>query len=292
LSATITKCLRDTGKKGDTERCYRRNIVRLRDWLVARGSTLLEATESDLEEFFADPEHRKSDATYNVVCSSLRCFYRWAYGKGLMEHDPTRNFRSKRRPPRRSYDWDALESEVSTVIESIPCDSPLGRRDRVMIELMLELGLSCNGVAMLRVDQFSRDGFVTFRHNQTSVVEYKLPEGLAKRVIDYIDHDQRGFCVYDEDRWILFPSRWGGTLLRQSMWKTIVKRSRAVGVEISPKKIRCATVAKMTAEGRTSSDVVSRLSLSPDRVRFVMSEILRSRGLPPENDPQMRAAAV
>lgn len=274
-SSTIAQFLTDTGKKAETSKCYSRHLSRLARWLRPRGRTLLEATRQDLSDYLADLNSSGRSATYNVVCSAFRGFFAWAKSIGAVDADPTAKLQSKRRPPSLRYDWGTIEKEVNDVIRSIPLDSPLGRRDRLLIELMLELGLSCNGVAMLRIDQFSRDGFVCFRQNLTSMVEYKLPDDLVKRLLDYIDNDHKEFLIYDEDRWVLFPSKWGGTLVRQSMWKLIAKRARAAGVEISPKKIRCATMAKMAFRGQSMTDMATRISMSPDRIRLIISEMSR-----------------
>lgn len=291
VSGTIAMCMHDKKKHGDTAVCYSRHITRLSHWLRAGGKSLLEATHADLRGYLAQPCLPKSNATYNVTCSAFRCFFGWAYGKGMMEEDPSLGFRTKSRPPRQTPNWTTIEEEVTKVVESIEEDSALGRRDRVMVELMLELGLNCNGVAMLRIDQFSRDGFVVLRQSPSMLVEYKLPDSLAKRVVDYIDNDQVEFVMRDEDRWILFPSRWGGTLLRQSMWKMIVKRAREAGVTISPKKIRQAALSRLLGNGTTASEAARRISLSPDRVRTVMAEILRSREIP-NNDTESLSAAL
>jgi site-specific recombinase XerD len=240
----------------------------------ARGGSLLSATKKDLKEYLSDNSHVNSDASYNVVCCSFRCFFGWGYQKGLIEENPANGLRSKRRPTDRSFDFESVAREVSMVINSIPTDGHIGRRDRVMLELMLELGLSCSGVASLRVDQFSRDGFVTFRHNSSSLIEYKIPDELSKRVLDYIDFDQKMFVLYPEDLRVLFPSKWGGPLVRQSIWKMIVNRSRAIGIDISPKKIRLATIARLKFDGRTADEVAQRVSMSPDRVRYVMSKLV------------------
>jgi integrase len=105
-------------------------------------------------------------------------------------------------------------------------DTPQGRRDRLLICLMLDLGLRVGEVAGLTVDNVDlKRGELTFYRPKVDKVQtHRLVNGLQAAMADYLEHDA------PESGPLLRSSRKGGELIEAGMSeRAITARVRYLG---------------------------------------------------------------
>jgi integrase/recombinase XerD len=79
----------EDGLSKNSLEAYRRDLERLAGWLQTQGRTLLQATETDLNGYFA-AEHASARATTaNRRLTVFKRYYRWALRERAIEQDPT-----------------------------------------------------------------------------------------------------------------------------------------------------------------------------------------------------------
>ena len=134
---------------------YRRDLVAWAAWLAAHSEhALLAATRGDVEAFLAAQFHSRAKATsVNRRLSTLRRFYRLQAAQGALSADPTLRIRSPRLP--RRLPKYLSEQQVEAVLDAPDTDTPLGLRDRAMLETLYATGLRVSELVGLKLAQVS-----------------------------------------------------------------------------------------------------------------------------------------
>jgi integrase/recombinase XerD len=135
---------------------YGRDLRQFAAWLDPRGVSLLTASRGDVEAFLAEQFRRKAKATSIARrLSSLRRFYALQVMQGTVESDPTLRIRAPRLP--RRLPKNLTEREVETLLAAPDVSTPLGLRDRAMLETLYATGLRVSELVSLKLAQISVD---------------------------------------------------------------------------------------------------------------------------------------
>lgn len=137
----------------NTLAAYRRDLRLLAAWLRENRSTaLLAAQPEHLHAYFAARADGKATSA-NRRLAALRRFYRWALRERLREDDPTLELLPAKTPPRVPKTMS--EAQVEALLAAPDVETPLGLRDRAMLELMYASGLRVSELTGLRVGDIS-----------------------------------------------------------------------------------------------------------------------------------------
>ncbi len=146
-------------EKGLAERtldAYGRDLLQFASCLAGEGKDLLSATAEDVRAYLAEGEWQA--ATRARKAAALRSFYRSAVLAGLVGKDPTQGLATPR-----------LESQLPHVLTvdeverllSQPKPTPLGLRDRAILEMLYGAGLRASEVLAVRIQDVDLEvGFV------------------------------------------------------------------------------------------------------------------------------------
>jgi integrase/recombinase XerD len=250
IEAFCDALLLEDGLSSNTLAAYRRDLSLLARWLAAeRGVALAEAQPADLHAYIA-ARHAGSRATSsNRRLTVFRRFYRWLVRQRLRDSDPTLAIRSAKQPPR--FPKTLSESQVEALLAAPDVSTPLGLRDRTMLETLYATGLRVSELVGLRT------------------VEVGLNEGVV-RVVGKGDKE-RLVPLGDEARhWIerylagarrellgarsadaLFVTRRGESMTRQMFWTLVRRHAAAAGVRspLSPHTLRHAFATHLLNHG-------------------------------------------
>jgi len=128
---------------------YRRDMRLFALWLHAeRAKNLLAAQAEDLTAYFA-ARHDDSKATSaNRRLAVLKRFYRLALRQNKIGADPCLRMKSAKQAPR--FPKTLSEAQVEALLAAPDTSTPLGLRDRTMLELMYASGLRVSELVLLK----------------------------------------------------------------------------------------------------------------------------------------------
>jgi integrase/recombinase XerD len=138
---------------------YRRDLVAWSAWLGKRRTPLLRADRADVERWLADQFTAKAKATSVARrLSTLRRFYRMHLERGGVAEDPTVRVRAPKRP--RRLPKSLSEKQVEALLAAPDVKTPLGLRDRAMLETLYATGLRVSELIGLSLTQVGLDAGV------------------------------------------------------------------------------------------------------------------------------------
>lgn len=237
----------EKGLSENTLAAYRRDLRYLAG--VVPGS-LLEASEQDLLAAIS----RRFEAGYRARSSArwLSCvkgFYRHALRRSRISEDPSALLQQPKigRPLPESLS----ETEVTSLLAAPDVDTPIGLRDRAMLELLYACGLRISELIGLRAAAVNiQQGVV--RVTGKGGKERLIPMGQeAIRWIVRYSEEARGEILKSQESAALFPSRRGRFMTRQTFWHAIRKYAREAGIsrDISPHTLRHAFATHLLNHG-------------------------------------------
>jgi integrase/recombinase XerD len=239
----------EDGLARNTLLAYRRDLAGLAMWLERRAQSLASAQEASLAAYFAEEHARTRASTANRRLAVLRRFYRWALRDGLVKHDPTLRLHGAKRPPR--FPKALSEAQVEALLAAPDVDTPLGLRDRAMLELLYATGLRVTELVSLTVLQLSlQEGLVRVLGKGSK--ERIVPLGEEARAwVERYSKRARPAILAGRVADALFVTQRGGPMTRQMFW-VLIKRHAArsgIGAPLSPHGLRHAFATHLLNHG-------------------------------------------
>jgi integrase/recombinase XerD len=240
----------EDGLSALTLAAYRRDLTLFARWLAAEsGRTLDAAGESDLMGY-AVARHRASKASSaNRRLAVFRRYYRWALREGRRAADPTLRLSAARQPVR--VPRTLTEAQVEALLSGPDATTPLGLRDRAMIELLYASGLRVSELVRLKTVHLGlTEGAV--RVTGKGDKERLVPFGEEARawIVRYL-RDARAVLLGSQTSDALFVTARGEPMTRQAFWLIVRKHARAAGVlvPLSPHTLRHAFATHLLNHG-------------------------------------------
>ena len=239
----------EDGLAANTLAAYRRDLCGLAAWLSTRGATLASVQEVDLAQYFADKHATTLASTANRRLAVLRRFYRWAMRDGRVAQDPTLRLKGAKKPPR--FPKSLSEDQVEALLRAPDTDTPLGLRDRAMLELLYATGVRVSELVGLTLSQLSlTEGLV--RVFGKGGKERIVPLGEeARNWIERYLKDARGAILGRRVADALFVTQRGHSMSRQMFW-ILIKRytaRAAIDAPLSPHGLRHAFATHLLNHG-------------------------------------------
>lgn len=138
----------EEGLAANSLSAYRRDLNLLATWLMQKNTLLLNAQESDLHGYFAY-RHADTKATSgNRRLTVFKRFFRWALRERLIQVDPTLKLLAAKQALR--VPKTLSETHVERLLSAPNVQTPLGVRDRTMLELLYASGLRVSELVGLK----------------------------------------------------------------------------------------------------------------------------------------------
>ena len=230
---------------------YRRDLRAWAAWLAQRGTPLLRAQRLDVEQWLADQFRARAKATSVARrISSLRRFYRLQQDRGTMAEDPTLRVRPPKKP--RRLPKNLSESQVETLLGAPDTKTPLGLRDRAMLETLYATGLRVSELTGLRLSQVGLDAGV-LRVVGKGSKERLVPIGdeAVAWIARYL-REVRPALAAGATRDEVFLTQRHGPLTRQAFWMLVKRYALRAGIApaaLSPHVLRHAFATHLLNHG-------------------------------------------
>jgi integrase/recombinase XerD len=240
----------EDGLSKNTLEAYKRDLLLFAEWLQRdRTKNLLETVEADIHAYFAFKHEHSKATSSNRRLAVLRRFYQFALRTNRIQTDPCVRLKSARQPAR--FPKTLSEQNVEALLAAPDIHTPLGLRDRTMLELMYASGLRVSELVLLKsVEVGMNEGVlrVTGKGDKTRLV----PFGEEARVwIERYLKEARVLILNGKIHDALFVTALGGPMTRQMFWQIIKKYAlRAdINAPLSPHTLRHAFATHLLNHG-------------------------------------------
>jgi integrase/recombinase XerD len=240
----------EDGLSKNTLEAYRRDLSLFAAWLEGEAGKLLDAAGADdLNAYFA-ARHADSLATSaNRRLAVLRRYYQMALRQNRVAVDPCLRMRSARQPSR--FPKTLSEAQVEALLAAPDVNTPLGLRDRTMLELMYASGLRVSELVLLKsLEVGMNEGVlrITGKGDKTRLVPFG---DEARGWIERYLAEARSVILNGQTDDALFVTGRGGAMTRQMFWVLIKKHALKADIQapLSPHTLRHAFATHLLNHG-------------------------------------------
>jgi integrase/recombinase XerD len=237
------------GLSRNTLDAYRRDLRLFAEWLASeRNGSLDTASEADLNAYAAVRAKDRATSA-NRRLSVFRRYYAWAVREHRTSTDPTVRIRSAKQPPR--FPKTLTEAQVEALLGAPDVDTPLGLRDRTMLELMYASGLRVTELVTLKtVEVGLNEGVVRVLGKGSK--ERLIPFGEeAHSWIERYLRNARPALIGARACDALFVTNRAEGMTRQQFWNIIKRHALAAEIRapLSPHTLRHAFATHLLNHG-------------------------------------------
>jgi len=268
----------EEGLSRNTLAAYRRDLTLYQRWLAAQGRTpLLASGEADLFGYFAARHTETKASSANRRLAVFKRYFRWAVRERLLDADPTLKLQPAKRALR--VPGTLSEAQVEALLGAPDTDTPLGLRDRTMLELMYASGLRVSELVSLKMFHLSLTDNVVRVMGKGSK-ERLVPFGLVARdwLADYLAQ-ARAEILGGQQSEDLFVTARGHAMTRAMFWFIVKKQARAAGITapLSPHTLRHAFATHLLNHGADLRAVQMLLGHADISTTTIYTHVARER---------------
>ena len=239
------------GLSENTLAAYRRDLSLTEHWLIQakRANKLLDATAEDLGAYnqMRNDEKiaRRSAARW---LSSVRGFFRHFLAEQRLREDPTQYLEHPKQA--RTLPGSLGAQDVENLLAAPDVTTAVGLRDRAMLELLYACGLRVSELVTLQLASVNlRQGVVRVTGKGSKERIVPAGETCLDWLQQYLREARQQLIPAGGN--VLFPSRLGRVMTRQTFWHAIKRHALAAGIEkdISPHTLRHAFATHLVDNG-------------------------------------------
>ncbi len=253
VQAFIDSLWLEEGLARNTLDAYRRDLWHFGAWLGQQQRELLATTETDIHRYFAERHAHTRATTANRRLTVFKRYFRWAQREQRVLADPTLRLGAARTPLR--VPKTLSEAQVEALLAAPDVDTPLGLRDRAMLELMYASGLRVSELVTLKTwhvalsegvlratGKGDKERLVPFGEEAGSWLQRWLQQGRPELLAGQLSED-----LFVTAR----GSRAGEAMSRVMFWNIVKRYARAAGITsaLSPHTLRHAFATHLLNHG-------------------------------------------
>ena len=262
----------------NTLAAYRRDLELYSEWLARSSERALDDTrESDLLEYRVTRHEGSKATSSNRRLAVFKRYFRWALREHLLTSDPTLKLLTARQPLR--VPKTLSEAQVEALLGAPNVETPLGLRDRTMLELMYASGLRVSELVTLKSVHLSlSDG--ALRVTGKGAKERLVPFGEeAHEWLRRYLAEGRAAILKSRTSDALFVTARGGPMTRQMFWKLIKAHALRGGVQVplSPHTLRHAFATHLLNHGADLRAVQMLLGHADISTTTIYTHVARER---------------
>jgi integrase/recombinase XerD len=268
----------EDGLAANTLAAYRRDLELYAAWLEReRGGAIAATQETDLLAYAAHRHGGSRATSANRRLTVFKRFFRWALRERLVEADPTLRLRNARQPMRLPKTLS--EAQVEALLAAPAVATPLGLRDRAMLELLYASGLRVSELVTIKTVQVGlAEGAlrVTGKGGKERLVPFgEEAHGWLTRYLA----EARGPILDGQASDALFVTARGGAMTRQMFWKLVKRHALTAGIDapLSPHTLRHAFATHLLNHGADLRAVQMLLGHADISTTTIYTHVARER---------------
>ncbi len=274
----------EEGLSRNTLDAYRRDLVLFGQWLAARedgAKALSEAGEADINGYFAERHDQTRATTANRRLTVFKRYFRWALRERFITADPTLRLLAARQPLR--VPKTLSEAQVEALLNAPDTGTPLGQRDRAMLELLYASGLRVSELVSIKTFQVGLNEHVlrvTGKGDKERLVPFGQVAGQWLQA--WLAQGRRELLggQPSDDLFITARgSRAGSAMTRAMFWQLVKKYALAAGITapLSPHTLRHAFATHLLNHGADLRAVQMLLGHADISTTTIYTHVARER---------------
>jgi integrase/recombinase XerD len=271
----------EEGLSRNTLDAYRRDLTLFATWLAGHKKGLNETHESDINGYFAERHAATRATTANRRLTVFKRYFRWALRERLITVDPTLRLQAARQPMR--VPKTLSEAQVEALLNAPDTATPLGQRDRAMLELMYASGLRVSELVTLKTFHVGHNEHVlriTGKGNKERLVPFGMLAGQWLQT--WLTQGRRELLAgrQSEDLFITARgSKAGEAMSRVMFWNLVKKYALQAGITtpLSPHTLRHAFATHLLNHGADLRAVQMLLGHADISTTTIYTHVARER---------------
>ena len=239
IEAFLDAIWAERGLSENTLQSYRYDLQQLAGQLQHRHISLQKASREDLLQFLAQQvQGGRSPRSLSRYLSGFRQFYRWMLREGRIHEDPSALIESPKLG--RGLPKALSEEQVEALLDAPDIDTPIGLRDRTMLELMYATGLRVSELVNLEVTHINlNQGVVRVLGKGGKERLVPLGEESLSWIQRYLSSARPDLMKGGDCRQVFVTNRRKG-MTRQAFWHAIRRHAMQAGINqpVSPHMLR------------------------------------------------------
>ncbi|MFB0968864.1 MAG: site-specific tyrosine recombinase XerD [Pseudomonadales bacterium] len=241
----------EKGLSQNTLDSYQRDLKALTKWLDESNRSLQSVRREDLLKYLADRMGSgiKARSTARAL-SCLRSFYRYLLREKVIKVDPTLRIENPKLG--RPLPDSLTESDVERLLAAPDLTTPIGIRDRAMLEVLYACGLRVTELVSLRLtDMNLRQGVLRVMGKGSKERLVPLGEEAISWLQRFIQDSRDELLKKNLSEDVVFPSNQGKMMTRQTFWHRIKIHAQDAGIKkkLSPHTLRHAFATHLVNHG-------------------------------------------
>ena len=241
----------EKGLAKNTIEAYSHDLNRFSDYLKAKGiQDILNVGKFDVRAFLLVLKRQGlSTKTISRNLVAIRTFFKFFIQEGILEANPIEEVGSP--TVAKTLPEILTLKEVEELLEQPNIKTPLGIRDRAMLEMLYATGMRVSELTRLPMNQVNLEGGYVLIYGKGSK-ERMVPLGseAMKWLALYLRMARGRFAKRKESN-ALFISRSGKGMSRQRFWRSLKEYGRRAGIRkrISPHLLRHSFASHLLERG-------------------------------------------
>jgi integrase/recombinase XerD len=230
---------------------YRRDLTQLFAWLAPQGIAPDQIQRDRIQAFLAHRTLDEGIAARSLArqLTAIKRFHRWLLREGRRTDDPTLTVEAPRLP--KPLPKTLTEAEVEALLAAPDVDTPLGLRDKAMLEALYAAGFRVSELVGLPLAAVSlTDGVARVMGKGRKERLVPLGEDAREWIARYAS-DARPGLLKGKGSEALFVTERGGPMTRQMFWYLIKRHALHAGIRspLSPHTLRHAFATHLLNHG-------------------------------------------
>lgn len=270
----------EDGLSANTLQAYRRDLTACAQFLAQTDAacTLDAAQESHLQAFLQARHVQGVKAvSSNRGLSVLRRYFHWGLRERRIQSDPTVRLLAAKKPLRVPH--TLTQAQVEALLLAPDVTTPLGLRDRAMLELMYASGLRVSELVGLQMHHLDIPAGV-LRTEGKGRKERLVPFGEEAQawLLRYLQ-EARAAILHGQSTSDLFVTQRGSGMTRVMFWVLVKKYAQVAGITapLSPHTLRHAFATHLLNHGADLRVVQMLLGHADISTTTIYTHVARER---------------